>query len=199
MKLFAVIPVKPLADGKSRLADVLTDQARRDLNQRMFTHVLDTAAAVIGAASIVVVSADGAVLDLAAARGAHALREETQAGLNPALKAGAAAASAHGADAILVLPTDLPTLSPGDIEALTHRASDSPCLLIAPDRQQKGTNSLLISPPDAVEFSFGPDSFAKHQRAARAIGVAPVIVRRDGLAFDIDTPEDYRLLVKQGG
>jgi 2-phospho-L-lactate guanylyltransferase len=197
MKLFAVIPVKPFAEGKSRLRPILPDAARRDLNRHMYEHVLEVAAAAIGAGGIIVVSADRAALDLARGRAAIAVREDNRAGLNAALRTGAATAVKRGAEAVLVLPTDLPAVSRDDIEALVRHADRSPFVIIAPDRSERGTNALLMSPPDAIGFSFGEDSFAAHLAAARARHMEPVAVRRAGLAFDVDTPEDYRRLVNR--
>jgi len=195
MKLFAVIPVKPFAEGKSRLKDILSDAARCDFNFRMFGHVLDAATAVLGPANTIIVSADQTALEAARDRGSLAVREEPRAGLNAALQIGAETVAAQGADAVLILPTDLPTMSGGDIEALTSHANPPPFVIIAPDRRDQGTNALLLSPPNAIGFSFGLNSCAAHQEAARACHIEPVRVLRDGLAFDIDTPEDYQQLV----
>jgi 2-phospho-L-lactate guanylyltransferase len=46
MTLWAIVPVKPLRRGKSRLADVLTPDERADLNRRLLTHTLDTLTAI---------------------------------------------------------------------------------------------------------------------------------------------------------
>ena len=197
MNLFAVIPVKPFAEGKSRLSEVLSDAARRDLNRRMYEHVLDTASSAIGPGNMIVVSADSAALDLARDRGAIAVREDSPAGLNAALNEGTAAAAKRGAEAVLILPTDLPSVSRDDIDALVRHAGKSPVVVIASDRPERGTNALLLSPPDVIGFSFGEESFAAHLAAARARHMEPVTVRRAGLAFDIDTPEDYRRLTGQ--
>ena len=78
----------------------------------MFEHVLNVATGVIGAANTIIVSAVQTALELAREYGAIAVREETRAGLNPALKLGAETAAAMGGDAVLILPTDLPTMSP---------------------------------------------------------------------------------------
>ena len=86
-------------------------------------------------------------------------------------------------------------MSGGDIEALASHANPSPFDIIAPDQRDHGTNALLLSPSDAIGFSFGLNSFAAHQEAARACHIEPVPVLRDGLAFDIATPEDYQQLV----
>ena len=198
MKLFTIIPVKPFAEGKSRLKNILSDAARRDLNAHMFGHVLTVATSAIGAANTIVVSADQTALELAGGCGALGVREATRAGLNAALKIGTEAAAARGADAVLILPTDLPTIAQDDIEALAGATDPSPFVIIAPDRMGQGTNALLISPPDAIGFSFGRNSFAVHQKAAQSRHMEPVTIHRDGLAFDIDTPEDYQILERQG-
>ena len=198
MNLFAVIPVKPFAEGKSRLKNILTNSARHDLNIQMFQHVFNVTSAAIGVANTIVVSADQYTLDMVRERGAHAVFEDVPAGLNGALKLGTGIAVAKGADAVLILPTDLPTLSPEDIRALVDRRIP-PCVVIAPDRANQGTNALLLSPPDAIKFSFGKDSFTAHRKAALDGHIDPAIVKRDGLALDIDTPEDYSKLSEQGG
>jgi len=198
MNLFAVIPVKPFAEGKSRLKNILTNTARRDLNTLMFQHVFNVTLAAIGAANTIVVSADQNALDMTAESRAHAVYENVPAGLNGALKLGTGIAVAKGADAVLILPTDLPTLSAEDIQALINRRIPR-CVVIAPDRANQGTNALLLSPPDAIGFSFGQESFTAHRNAALDGHIDPAIVNRDGLAFDIDTSEDYLKLSEQGG
>ncbi len=164
----------------------------------MFEHVLNVATGVIGAANTIIVSAVQTALELAREYGAIAVREETRARLNPALNLGAKTAATMGGDAVLILPTDLPTMSPSDIKAFVSRANLSPFVIIAPDRLDQGTNALLISPPDAIGFSFGRNSFATHREAAHDRHIEPVPVHRNGLAFDIDTPEDYQQLERQG-
>jgi 2-phospho-L-lactate guanylyltransferase len=59
-----------------------------------------------------------------------------------------------------------------------------------PDRHGTGTNALVIAPPDAVEPSFGPGSFARHVSAAESAGVEHRVERVPSLMFDVDTPED---------
>jgi len=71
-----------------------------------------------------------------------------------------------------------------------------PALVIAPCRHGTGTNALLLRPPDLIPFAFGPDSFAAHCAAACAAGVEPIIYRADNIAFDLDTPEDWRLGIR---
>jgi 2-phospho-L-lactate/phosphoenolpyruvate guanylyltransferase len=61
---------------------------------------------------------------------------------------------------------------------------------IVPDRHLAGTNALVLSPPDAIEPSFGPGSLARHTAAARAAGLDYSVERVPTLMLDVDTPED---------
>lgn len=196
LTVFAVVPVKPLGAGKSRLAAALSASARAALNRRLLDHALGIAARVPGPERTVVVSRDADVLDRARARGMRALAEAAgDPGLNRALDAGRAEAVRLGAGAVMVLPVDLPLLSAEDVEALIGRADGRErVVVIAPDEAAAGTNALLLAPPDAIGFRFGAASLAAHEAAARRAGLAVEIIRRDGLAFDVDTPADLARL-----
>ena len=49
---------------------------------------------------------------------------------------------------------------------------------------------MACFPADVMPLRFGGASFVGHLRRARAHGIEPQIVRRAGLALDIDTPDD---------
>lgn len=188
---FVIVPVKPLAEGKSRLDGACSQVEREALNHAFLQHTLAVTGETPGAAQTIVVSRDGEVLACAAAQGAHAVAEPGRAGLNAALAVARAEAVMLGATAILVLPIDLPLLSPADIGDLTADPGDRPCVRIAPDEAGAGTNALYVAPPGAIGFHFGRDSLAAHVAAARGAGLAPDIVHMANIAFDVDTPDDY--------
>ena len=189
MKFKTILPVKAIDRGKTRLGGMLDDDARAALCRRFLGHVLDVACAFPGPADTIVVSADRRVLDAAEARGAHALGESEEDDLNAALRQATRFAASKGADAVLVLPVDLPLVTTEDLLAL---ASTGTPIAIAPDRRGTGTNALWLAPPGAIPFHFGEDSFAAHLAAARAAGLDAAIVHRPNLVLDVDTPDDYR-------
>ena len=198
--LFTVIPVKHFTKGKSRLKPLLNDSDRHNLNQKMFSHVLQVAINTLVPNRTIIVSSDQIALNLATESGAITIRERNGQGLNAALELGRSAAISKGATAILLLPADLPTLMTEDVEAIIELSKISkPLTIIAPDRWDQGTNALLISPPNEIELLFGKNSNRAHQNAARARNIDPVICRRDGFAFDVDTPDDYLRLNRQYG
>jgi 2-phospho-L-lactate guanylyltransferase len=63
-------------------------------------------------------------------------------------------------------------------------------MVIAPDRQQRGTNVLGLTLPTTLPFQFGTDSFVRYQETARTLGLTIHIYATPALALDIDTPDD---------
>lgn len=195
MSVCAIIPVKPFAEGKARLAPVLSPASREALCRRLFEHVLEITCTTKSLDDILVVSADETARVIAEGRGASGLSEPTPEpgpiGLNAALALGCERALAHLYSTILVLPADLAFVTTADIDAMIAAgANRGPAMAIATDEAGDGTNALLLSPPDLIGFSFGEASFEAHLKAARAKNVDPVIIERPGLAFDVDAPDD---------
>jgi 2-phospho-L-lactate guanylyltransferase len=193
--LWAIIPVKPFDLGKSRLAVALGTSELEALNRRLFARVFGAARGELGPGRVIVVTTDAALLAKVRCDQAHAVLERTAGDLNAALAQACDYASERGAHAIAVLPSDLPEICGADIAALRNAIDPPPSCVIAPDESEQGTNALALSPPHADFFRFGPQSFASHVALAAARGLAPRIVRRPGLAHDLDTPEAYRQFV----
>jgi 2-phospho-L-lactate/phosphoenolpyruvate guanylyltransferase len=103
--------------------------------------------------------------------------------------------SASGAEALLVLPIDLPFVSPEALDEVLRPLDDPrrPLVVVVPDRHGRGTNALLLSPPDATEFGFGGDSRRAHAECAREAHAR--YIELDGpLSVDVDTPDDLLLV-----
>ena len=97
---------------------------------------------------------------------------------------------AGGAEAILVLPVDLPFVTAAAIDELVSALVDGgPAVLLVTDRHATGTNALGLRPPDVIDVAFGPGSRAAHRALAAAAGVRYSEVGGP-LAIDLDTPED---------
>jgi len=194
VKLAVAVPMKPFALAKARLRPGLSDAARQKLAADMLRHVLAAVAASRVAEARGVVSADPAALALAAEHDFETIYEEEPRGYNAAAARASAWAQARRCDALLILPADLPFLTPEDVRELALLAeSNFPAVLIAPDARAEGTNALLLRPPDAIPPSFGCASLARHQRLARSMGLDPIIYRSPTIAQDIDWIEDLQL------
>jgi len=111
--------------------------------------------------------------------------------LNLALAQAAKEAAARGADAILILPTDLPMLTIADVCNLYKLGARQKGVVISRSHDG-GTNALLLRPPNAIDFAFGIDSFQHHCALTIAAGYPCQTLESPTLAFDLDGPEDWK-------
>ncbi len=196
MTLWAIVPVKPLRRGKSRLAGALSEDERTELNRTLLQHTLKTLSDIKELEEVLVISRDPAVLTIARNYGARTVREDGQPELNTALKRATVVAQVYATRGVLVLPADLPLISREDVSILIERASEPPVVVIAPDRHEKGTNALLIAPSGLIEYDFGENSFQRHCARVKAADARLEIVNLPSLGLDLDLPEDLELVRK---
>lgn len=198
MNLWLIVPIKPFIEGKSRLAYTLPPSERTRLSRQLFRHVITQALGTTVLSGILVVSRDPTVLDgiqtphLHQAPQLHYVAEEGF-DLNQAIHQGRQEAIRRGADAILILPADLPRLQSKDIALLYEQALDTNGIVIVPS-EDNGTNALLVRPPHLINFAFGRNSFLHHCLAAQLVNLPCRIVDSPHLRFDVDLPTDLTQL-----
>ena len=199
MTLWAIVPVKPLRRGKSRLSGTLSEDERAHLNQLLLEHTLKTLTDLKEIEHILVVSRDPAALAIAREHGARTVREDGSPQLNTALTRATVVAQVYATRGVLVVPADLPLITPSDIMTLLEHSTNPPVVVIAPDRHEEGTNALLISPAGLIEYDFGPHSYHRHCERTRQAGARLEIVNLPSLGLDLDLPEDLEMVRKLTG
>lgn len=161
--------------------------SRQALAQAMFSDVLSTLRRVPGLDEIAVVTGDRTAESAASGQRITVLHDSAQSGQSDAALIGIQHALEAEYDRAVLVPGDTPLLQPDEIAGLI---AGTWAVVVVPDRHGTGTNALVLSPPDAIEPSFGPDSFARHLAAAEAAGVPHRVEEVPGLALDVDTPSD---------
>jgi 2-phospho-L-lactate guanylyltransferase len=194
MTVWAIVPVKPLRRGKSRLSGVLSEEERANLNQYLLAHTIDTLKATPEVEHVLVTSRDPAALALAREHGARTVQENGAPKLNIALARATVIAKTYTTRGVLIFPADLPLITPEDVRAMLNCAHDPPVVVVAPDRRRQGTNALLVCPTGLIEYQFGPGSFQQHCERARQAGARLEICDLPSLSLDVDLPEDLDLL-----
>ena len=194
MSLCAIIPIKPLRKGKSRLSSVLSEEKREGLNQYLLTSTLQCLRKINEIDHILVVSYDPSALSLARKHGARTVLENRNTNINRALRKATLAAKVFKSSKILVVPADLPLLTGDDLLSVIGESGDPPEIVIVPDRKMSGTNMLLINPIGAIKYDFGEWSFRKHIEQAERKKINIKICSRKNLSFDLDLPEDWEFL-----
>jgi len=190
MALWAVVPVKERISAKERLAPILRPQARQALALAMLEDVLAAVTIAPGIAGLLVVTVDAEAGQLAAGYGARVIEVGARDGHTGAVTAAARLLAAEGCAGMLTLPGDIPLVTPAEVAGVVAAHPPAPAFTIVPSHDERGSNAIACSPPDAVPLRFGENSFHPHLRAAEACGVRPNVLHLRGIALDIDNPED---------
>lgn len=177
-----VIPVKPAARGKSRLAVPGVDRVA--LARAIALDTIAAVAACDAVAQVFVVSDDGGlVLQALDIPGLRFVPEGEARGLDAAIAEGMAAAGDGMPRAALL--GDLPALRPGDLADALRLAASVDRAVVA---DAEGVGSTLVTARAGVDWksAFGEDSFAKHA----ALGCVPLnVADASTLRRDVDDAE----------
>jgi len=188
----AVVPLKTLSLTKHRLMPVLSEPARLALVVAMAEDVVTRLSQHPDIDVVNVICGEGWD-ECAFLQPPMRLWWESAlpvSGLNALLDA---VAQDSGAEGQLFIHGDLPFLSHEDLSLICSKAREGGAIL-SPDRYRVGTNALLRWRQQSFPLSFGENSFVSHREAAQAAGVDWSEVISEGLAADIDTADDLKLL-----
>lgn len=188
-----IVAVQDAGKAKSRLGPDLDPGMRRTLVIAMLDDLLSTIREV-WQGRVVVVSADAVYDAIALDHDATVIRD-AGTGYREAIVL--ALSQVTDADAVLVLPGDVPHASVDDISTLLTALSE-PGVTIVPS-EDGGTLALGLHPPTAIPPQFGPESATRHAEVARDAGVPYALISLDHLRHDVDTLDDLARVWDQVG
>ncbi|WP_417528164.1 2-phospho-L-lactate guanylyltransferase [Marinomonas shanghaiensis] len=192
-KLCVVIPMKSPKRSKQRLVGSLSDAARESLSLTLFENTLAFFQRHFPMLDVLVVSESLDVLAIAQTYEANTLFDDGGNGLNGALDFACDWVKKSGYDSQLIVPSDIAVLDPKEITTLMTAIHDAQVVIAV--AKDGGTNALLTSPPDAIQFEYGCDSAAVHQANALNNRLACRSLHLSNLALDIDQSEDLQVAV----
>jgi len=193
MKTNIVIPMKAPNVSKTRLIPCFSNAQRQKLSLKMFEYTLLFFSEHFPNYHVLVVTSSLLIMRMAEKHGATVLVERLP-GLNQAATSGAVWSLNHGFDSQLLIPADIAQLDVEEMKTLLSTTRTIPSVLLAP-AEDRGTNALLTTPPDAIEFSYGIDSSVAHEQAAADREIDFKSLALPYLALDVDTPNDVEQLV----
>jgi len=192
--IWAIVPVKRFPAAKRRLAPVLGAAERACLARAMLEDVLDALARCTAhLAGIVVVTADEDAAALARRRNAIVVSDvgcDGSDGINAAIRRGLDYVTDNGGGGVVVVPSDIPQLSPGAVAQAVAAIGAPGSLAVIAATHDGGTNLLGCRPANALPLCFGARSFDKHCAAAGAQGMQLRVLPPGDLGLDIDRPDD---------
>ena len=195
MKISAIIPVKTFSNAKSRLD--LPNDVKEQLCKNMFEEVLNTISISNAIDSIIVVSKDQEVFDIAKKFNVVEIEDTNESGVNNAVALADDYLNKNSFDASIVFPQDIPFMKTQDIDFLLQFQSTPTCALIVPSRKFDGTNALLRMPTNLMETHYDEDSYKIHLSTGKqnTKNTSLVFVKR--IMMDIDDNGDLKYCIKQ--
>lgn len=190
--LIFVIPVKDTRGAKQRLAGLLPQTLRSELALMLLDQTLRDLARFAPEVERLLISDAPAMAMVAESHGAYFLHEPAGAGETAAVQRATAWTIKQGYAAQAVIPADMAQLSEAEVRLLVEAPRPAPGVILCPAVGDDGTNAILASPPNAIDYRFGDKSFAGYRARAAATGLACEIMRLESFVLDIDTPDDVR-------
>ncbi len=190
-----ILPVKHLHDSKIRLKEVLSDEQRSRFSYLLVMDTLQILCSAKNVQGVTMISSDQSLSNLAEQYKTEFILTDKDSGYSNDAMLAISALTKKDENKVAIIPTDLPQLSYRDLELLDDSHKDGITLCAA--EKDGGTNALIFTLPLAIPLLFGPDSFNKHQQAAKDRGIIVNIVQTQGMQRDIDQPNDLLWLSEQ--
>ncbi|NVM03194.1 MAG: 2-phospho-L-lactate guanylyltransferase [Candidatus Helarchaeota archaeon] len=193
---FIIIPVKSLKLAKLRLSSILNAEQRKMLCVNMFKDVIQAASLAKKTKKIVTISSDPSILDIGSQFG-DIISEQLETNINESINSAIDFAMKKKSDSVLIIPGDIPLITPIDIDQIFNYEINPPTIIISPSIRRNGTNLLFLMPSNIIKIEYGEDSFQKHIEKARIIeNLNLIIYNSRNIGLDIDLPEDIFLFLK---
>ena len=187
-------------ESKTRLSGILNPESRKKLTLLMLEDVISTLKNSKTLTGVVVVSSSLEVLNLVESLGCETVREGAKGvGLNKAVELGVEYAGKLGAEAVLIMPADIPMINPEDVDGLlsTGFCLEKPYVVVSPS-EDGGTNALMLSIPAPIAFRFGPNSYRLHLYEAERTKSNIAVFHSKRVMLDIDDEGDIVFFLKYG-
>ncbi|MDG3087774.1 2-phospho-L-lactate guanylyltransferase [Vibrio hannami] len=188
-KLNIVIPMKAPAYSKQRLMGVLNVAQRETLALSLYRETLRFFANHYPQVNRLVVTDSQQIADIAKRYGACTLLEKQSKGLNNAIDVATRWSMMSGYRHQMVIPADIAKLDTDEVSALFQAVEAGNQVVIA-RAKDSGTNALITTPPNAIEFQYGAQSALAHAQQAHVNQLQVEVLELSALSQDIDVPDD---------
>ena len=191
--MWAIVPYKEPPFGKSRLSNRLTPAQRSILATTMLEVVIEALSNAKQIRGILLVSESPHLVGSSINKNTLVLETQTNSLKDAVTQAGVFATSRLSCCTTFIVPADLPLISAEDID---FAISQHEQVTLIPDVRLKGTNGVIVTPPNAFEYVFNGQSYLDHQQNAKAAGFHPKSLQIETFAHDVDTFDDLMKVVQ---
>lgn len=189
-KIPAIVPIKTLRFGKSRLSSILDDTERLHLIKLLISTTIFELKKSSFIHPIILVSNDNEVREIAKNEDLIFLYENNP-GVNNAIKMADSYCVNEGYNSNIIIPHDIPFLTSESIDEICKKSfSYKKCIFICPSLRMDGTNILLRKPLNLIQTSYDNNSYYTHLALGKQSGVFCESITLKNLMFDIDEMSD---------
>jgi 2-phospho-L-lactate guanylyltransferase len=193
-----IVPIRFLETTKIRLAQILSREERRDLSLAMLRKVLSSVERSLASMCVVVSSDPKSVSRLGSEFPKVKLIQESRpaGGVNDAMLDGLKDPHVSAEQKILLMPSDLPLLSPSEIDRVIGLL-DKYDAIISPAERLDGTSLLAFGEKNKIiPFHYDDQSYVKHLEELRLAKRNYLVLSSDGFSRDLDNPADLERMFK---
>lgn len=185
------VPMKGLADSKTRLAPGIAPGSRAQLAFGLFERTQSFFATEFPSFERLVVTPSRSIAAGASDLGAHVLLEPRQEGLDVAAARCMSWAQARGFRRLLMVPADIPVWLRQEVHALLAEGRENDVVIAR--AHDNGTNALLfnLERVSAFDFRYGDASASRHEEACRRAQLTHRTCCLPFMSRDVDTLHDY--------
>ena len=191
--MWAVIPINSFSKTMTRLSMILDLNKRIKLTKMMADQMINYLTNIPEIEKIVLLTNESTWVKTYHNNKIIHREDKTSVDLKENINQTAEWLDQQGVKQMLYVSVDLPFALKDDLMELINQHTKG--LTIVEAKKDGGTNALIIDLFYSMKFQFGKNSFEKHIRKAKSLGIQIKEVQVKGLSFDLDNIDDWEDLI----
>ena len=191
--MWAVIPINSFLKTMTRLSEILDQNNRIELTKMMADQMINYLINIPGIEKIVLLTNESQWVKTHNNNKIIHRKDKTSMGLKEDINQTADWLHQQGVKRMLYVSIDLPFAVKDDLTELIDQHTQG--LTIVEAKKDGGTNALIIDLSYSMKFQFGKNSFERHIKKAKSLGIETKVLQIEGLSFDLDNVDDWKDLI----
>jgi len=191
--MWAVIPINSFSKTMTRLSMILDLNKRIKLTKMMADQMINYLTNIPEIEKIVLLTNESTWVKTYHNNKIIHRKDKTSMDLKENINQTAEWLDQQGVKQMLYVSVDLPFALKDDLMELINQHTKG--LTIVEAKKDGGTNALIIDLSYSMKFQFGKNSFERHIRKAKSLGIQTTEVQIEGLSFDLDNIDDWKDLI----
>ena len=191
--MWAVIPINSFLKTMTRLSKILDQNKRIELTKMMADQMINYLTDIPEIEKIVMLTNESQWVKTYQNNKIIHCEDKASISLKENINHTADWLHQQGVKRMLYVSIDLPFVLKDDLIEIIEQHTQG--LTIVEAKKDGGTNSLIIDLSYSMKFQFGKNSFERHIKKAKSLGIETKVLQIEGLSFDLDSVDDWKDLI----